>query len=249
MTDVLYCGDTSLDGAAAYLAGLMTTWGWSFDYVASDQPCEIVHGKNHQLYIFSDYPASLITSDQQDIILKNIANGAGFLMIGGWESYHGLGGDWEKAHLAAALPVEISSADDRINSDSPVMVQLHDAAHQISQALPWNERPPLIGGYNRVTARHGSRTVLEALRFNVRVQDGLFRFQSTTIDPLLVTGNHESGRTAALTTDVAPHWVGPLVDWGDQRVTAQAPGAWQIEVGDLYAQFLKQLLSWTGRFD
>ncbi len=37
----------------------------------------------------------------------------------------------------------------------------------------------------------------------------------------LVVGQHGRGRTAALATDVAPHWVGGLVDWGDR---ARRPG-------------------------
>jgi hypothetical protein len=50
--------------------------------------------------------------------------------------------------------------------------------------------------------------------------------------PLLVTGQHGAGRVAAITTDVAPHWVGGFVDWGDARVAAQADGAPAIEVGN-----------------
>jgi uncharacterized membrane protein len=63
--------------------------------------------------------------------------------------------------------------------------------------------------------------------------------------PLLVVRDSGSGRVAALATDVAPHWVGGLVDWGEGRVTAQASGAEAIEVGDLYAKFFQQLISWT----
>ena len=54
-----------------------------------------------------------------------------------------------------------------------------------------------------------------------------------------------SGRVAALATDVAPHWVGGLIDWGTGRVAAQAPAADTIEVGDLYAKFFRQLMAWT----
>jgi hypothetical protein len=48
--------------------------------------------------------------------------------------------------------------------------------------------------------------------------------------------------------DVAPHWVGGLVDWGDgERVTARAPGSWEIEVGNFYSQLVANLLAWTGQ--
>ena len=246
MTRVLYCGDTSIDGAAAYLAGLMTAWGWEFDYVPSGQSCQHLIEQPYQLYVFSDYPAVLLTDQQQATVLENVAAGSGLLMIGGWESFHGLGGGWDRSRLAAALPVEISNADDRVNADSPVMVQVRDQHHPIARSLPWYERPPVIGGFNRFVARPDSEVVLEALRFSSQLREGLFRFQTASLDPLLVTGKHSLGRTAALATDVAPHWVGPLVDWGDSRVTGQAAGSWQIEVGNLYAQFFHQLLSWTG---
>ena len=66
---------------------------------------------------------------------------------------------------------------------------------------------------------------------------------------MLVLGTHGQGRTAALTTDLAPHWVGGLVDWGDgERVKAQAAGGFEIEVGNFYAQLVANLLVWTGQF-
>ena len=71
-----------------------------------------------------------------------------------------------------------------------------------------------------------------------------------------MVGSYGEGNTAALATDLAPHWVGPLVDWGtenhpvpsgDGRVATQAKGAEGVEVGCLYAQLVYQLLAWTGR--
>jgi hypothetical protein len=37
---VLYLGDTSLDTAASYLAGVMTYFDIGFDYVASDETAD-----------------------------------------------------------------------------------------------------------------------------------------------------------------------------------------------------------------
>ena len=59
--------------------------------------------------------------------------------------------------------------------------------------------------------------------------------------PLLAFGAFGKGKTAALTTDLAPHWVGGWVDWGTERLTAQAPGGNEVEVGQFYAQFISQL--------
>lgn len=64
--------------------------------------------------------------------------------------------------------------------------------------------------------------------------------------PMLVLGQYGRGRTAAFAGDVAPHWVGGLVDWGDpdKRVT-QSVGQGFIEVGNHYATFFRNLVLWT----
>lgn len=243
---VLYCGDTSLSAAAAYLAGLMSSWGWEFTYIASDHKlAESDIPSNCSLFIFSDYPAEQVDCSRQSQIVERIHCGAGLLMIGGWESYHGLGGDWDETQIAAALPVDISSEDDRRNCDQPVFAQPAANSHPITDGLPWSERPPLIGGFNAFTPKAGSQTLLHSVRFNARFDGTTPVLQEVSTAPLLVTGSHGAGRTAALATDVAPHWIGPMVDWGTERITAKADGAGDVEVGNLYAAFFKQLLSWT----
>jgi hypothetical protein len=81
-----------------------------------------------------------------------------------------------------------------------------------------------------------------------REGSGNFEFSPGAESPLLVVGEYGRGRTAALATDVAPHWVGGLVDWGDQRVVQQV-GAGFIDVGNWYARFFRNLLVWTGRLE
>jgi hypothetical protein len=113
------------------------------------------------------------------------------------------------------------------------------------RGLPWDARPPCIGGFNRLRPKPAAQLILETQRFHA-VRDGNdVRFELTGCDPLLVVGRCGRGRVAALATDVAPHWVGGLVDWGAGRVAAQAPGAEAVEVGDLYARFFCQLMAWT----
>lgn len=241
---ILYCGDTHLHSAAAYLAGLLSAWQWPFEYVASDQPLATdTLDKDFSLVIFSDYPSANLDPAVQQRLIESVAGGCGLLMIGGWESFHGLGGDWDQTALADVLPVEISRVDDRLNCDHPVVVR-RIADHESVAGLPWQSRPPLIGGLNRFVAKQDSVTVLQAEHFSVCEQAGGLRFEPTTTDPLLVLGQYHQGRTAAFATDVAPHWVGGLVDWGDGRVAGQAADADAIEVGDLYSQFFRQLLTW-----
>ena len=242
---VLYLGDTSLQGAAAYLAGLIHHAGWALDYVPSHLPAEAdLFDQPRSLFVLSDYPASRLSLALQQRLVQLVKAGAGLLMIGGWESFHGCGGDWDQTAVAAALPVDMSPTDDRVNCDQPALVRRLQG-HPAVDGLPWDTRPPCIGGFNRFRPKADATVLLETQRFRP-VRDGEdFRFQPAGRDPLLAVGTHGQGRVAALATDVAPHWVGGLVDWGQGRVTAQAPGAEAVEVGDLYAQFFRQLLAWT----
>lgn len=243
---VLYLGDTHLRDAAAYLAGLMHGWGWPFDYVPSDRSATAdLFETARALFIISDYPAARLNATLQQKLVQQVAAGAGLIMLGGWESFHGLGGDWDGTPVGDALPVVIETEDDRMNCDQPVLVR-RVAEHPAVNGLPWESRPPVIGGFNRFTAKPDATVLLEAERFTAWRFDAEFVFEPIDWHPLLVIGEFGRGRVAALATDVAPHWVGPLVDWGTPRVSAQAPEANGVEVGGDYATFFRQLLSWTG---
>jgi uncharacterized membrane protein len=171
-------------------------------------------------------------------------------MIGGWESFCGHGGDWANTILANGIPVVISESDDRVNCDQPALM-VKTTEHPIASTLPWVQRPPTVGGFNRFKSRVGATTVLEVQRFSAGHPNAdRFTFEPLGArEPMLVVGALGKGRTAALATDLAPHWVGGFVDWGNQRVTATAPGSWQIEVGSDYAQFVRNLLTWTGALE
>lgn len=244
---ILYLGDTSRDTAAAYLLSLLTHWGWECEYLPSDQRLTgAVLDREHSLIVLSDYPAAKVAGDLMQRVVAQVAEGTGLLMIGGWESYHGLGGDWDGTAVAEVLPVIMQSVDDRQNCDHPVLVRCV-VGHPIVDGLPWEKRPPLIGGFNRVTVKPEGTMLLEAVHFDANAESGQFEFtQQASEDPLLVVGQHGRGRTAAFMTDVAPHWVGPLVDWGPDRVSARLDDVVAVEVGNLYASFLQQLVSWVG---
>lgn len=240
---ILYCGDTDLTSAAGYLAGLMTSWGWNFVYVPSNEVLtEQRLAIPYSLIILSDYPAAMMPLTLQEKVVDQVEAGTGLLMIGGWESFHGFGGNWNDTLIGDALPVTIANEDDRINFDQGAYLR-EVATSPATAGVPWRERPPLIGGMNRFRAKPDTQTVLEALPLATRF-DAAGQLEMTTLAPIpaLVFGQCEQGKTAAFATDVAPHWVGGFVDWGPERVTAQAAGAGAIEVGNWYAQFWKQLL-------
>ncbi|NLF31304.1 MAG: hypothetical protein GX591_10510 [Planctomycetes bacterium] len=243
-SDILYAGDTTLTTAAAYLGAVMTRAGLGFDYLASDEPiAPRLAGRDYGLYILSDYPVNNIRPADAGAIVAAVRAGAGLLMIGGWESFHGLAGGYDRSALAEVLPVTMLDADDRVNCATPCVIE-PAAAHPIIDGLPWGT-PPTIGGYNRVAARDGAETVLNARHLDVTVRAGRYRFAVAEGAPLLVVGACGRGRTAALATDVAPHWVGGFVDWGAPRVAAQAPGGGEVEVGCHYAEFFTRLVRWT----
>lgn len=261
MTRLLYLGDTDLSSAAAYLAGIISRAGWTMDYLPSHLPLtESLLAADHTLYIVSDYPAQNCGLAVQQQLVDRVQRGmAGLLMLGGWESYHGFGGNWDGTPIGDLLPVEIRSEDDRQNFDQPCF--LHPAtresmAHPILTGLPWLERPPVIGGLNRWKPKASATTLLVASSFATALPDQQFdrqaewtlrpvaRYPALCVDEPGRDGGR-GGRVAAFASDVAPHWVGGLVDWGSGRVTAQASGAGAVEVGSAYVQFFEQLLRWT----
>ncbi|MFM7109343.1 MAG: glutamine amidotransferase [Planctomycetaceae bacterium] len=241
---ICYLGDDHLQGAAAYLAGVMLHEGLAHDHVPSAAaPPADFDAEPYALYVVSDYPAARFGAAAMEHVVRRVEQGAGLLMLGGWESFHGRLGEYHRSPLADALPVTMENADDRRNSAQPCLIE-KVADHPVLADLPW-DRPPGIGGYNAVTPKPGSHTLLRAVRFRVRRAADRFDFERESAAPLLVVGNHGRGRTVALATDAAPHWVGGFVDWGDGRVVQDVAEGF-IEVGNWYARFFRNLLVWTG---
>jgi len=120
---VLYFGDTSLTTGAAYLAGLLNLFELGFDYVPSSEDMNGQRTSGRKLFVLSDYPSARLAENKQREISRQVHNGAGLIMIGGWESFAGQGGDWAGTEIANILPVHISRHDDRINCDQPALVR------------------------------------------------------------------------------------------------------------------------------
>jgi uncharacterized membrane protein len=243
---VLYLGDTSLDTGASYLAGVMTHFHIGFDYLPSVQAAErfLVDGVEYRLVILSDYPSGNFKAGQMERIDAWVRKGAGLLMIGGWESFQGSGGSYSGTVIEEILPVRISPTDDRVNCAYPCLMRKRED-HPILAGLPF-DRPPCIGGYNRVKAKEDVRVLLEAIRYRTQAQAFTCSFAEEGRDVLLAVGGYGQGRTAAFTSDAAPHWVGGFVDWGQQRVSREIAGA-VVEFGSFYAEFFNNLIRWTGR--
>ncbi len=250
----LYCGDTTDESTASrYLSGLLHRGGFQYAYVPSDRSFRQADWNSWKALILSDYPSRRIPERLQLAIVEHIEAGAGLLMIGGNQSFRGTGGYWNDTPLGRLLPVEIDGSDDRVNCDRPLLVKSL-CCHPIIDQLPWDERPPLIDGLNRVACKSDDELLLSAHGFDIQWTNGKPDLNLSDVYPLLCVGRRGYGRVAALMTDIAHPWAGPLIHWGTERVLV---GSHQvacpvpkirmsgIEVGNFYADFVTRLVLWT----
>lgn len=129
-----------------------------------------------------------------------------------------------------------------------MLVPHESGDHPILEGLPWRDAPPFVGGWNAVELTTAVPLLTIRQFQHCQLQgDGSLLGTTPHVFPGLTINMYQQGRAAAFLSDVAPHWVGGFVDWGDARVTGQAAGAPAIEVGNWYAQFWEQLLRWTGK--
>lgn len=242
--NILYLGDTALDRQACYLTGMMSYHGLGFNYVNSDEKfSDYFLSRNYDLMIVSDYPACNFSVEQAKAIIGKIKDGMGFLMVGGWESFVGDGGDYNNSLFAEVLPVIMKNEDDRVNFSSPCVITKENE-HEIINNLPFDKTSSIIGGLNAVEIKKGALEILSGIEYQISIDSRNVSFEKDRKFPLLVIGECRLGKIAVFTSDVAPHWVGPFVDWGNERIRARADGSEAIEVGNLYAQFFANLLQW-----
>ncbi|MEA1996485.1 MAG: glutamine amidotransferase, partial [Gemmatimonadota bacterium] len=149
-----------------------------------------------------------------------------------------LEGEYHEGPVADLLPVKCKDSDDRVNWCQGVVPKVV-SEHASIKELPL-DKPPVFCGFNETGLREGAEPVLSACLLEIR--GGSLAYTGREY-PLLVFGKSGKGTTCALTTDLAPHWVGGWVDWGPERVAAQARGGETVEVGNWYAKFITQLVS------
>lgn len=135
-----------------------------------------------------------------------VANGGGFVMVGGYLTFQGIDAKGQYAGSAAeeALPVTLMRADDRVETPQGIAPRVTDASHPIAAGLE-GDWPDLLG-YNRVSAKPGATLVAQVGE-----------------DPLIVAGQIGKGRGVAFTSDCGPHWAPPpFVEWeGYDRLWTQ----------------------------
>jgi hypothetical protein len=244
----LYLGDDNVSGAAGYLAGVMAYFGLEYIHYPSDRPLDSeILTRNWSAVVISDYPAARIAPELMHGIVEMVSSGTGLLMIGGWDSFQGQGGGYFSSPVGDILPVILEPGDDRVNSSAPCLAA-GKRNHPIVGNLPFDTDSPGIGGFNRFRAKNTEDVILEYRMYRASVSpSGAHELTPESgPGPLLVAGRHGRGRVTAWASDVAPHWVGGLVDWGPERVETRGSGdAGIVEVGNLYAEFFRNMLLWT----
>ncbi len=146
------------------------------------------------------------------LIRDYVRAGGGLIMVGGWMSFSGIGGKakYYGTPVEETLPVNCLTYDDREERPEGVTPTILAAGHPILNSLP--AKWPYFLGYNRVLPKPDATVVLA--------------FES---DPLLSVWSYGKGRSAAFSTDCAPHW---------------GPAAWLAWPG--YRPFWGNLVSWIG---
>jgi len=177
--------------------------------VPTDFPERIEQLRDYDVIILSDvgsnsllfHPAVLAESQRRPnrltLLRDYVQAGGGLMMIGGWMSFAGIDGRarYHGTAVEQALPVTCSPYDDRQERPEGAVPRAVRPEHPAIRGVPadW----PFFLGYNRVAAKDDAETLVSI--------DG---------DPLLCVRRFGAGRSAAFTSDCAPHWGPPeFLDW------------------------------------
>ncbi len=239
--NILYCGDSPAGGPANYLLGILYAMdatvthfppGVKLDAETLEQPLDVI--------ILSDYGRDCVSPQMEEKIVYQVLRGAGLLMVGGWGSFSGPYSGWRGSEIEKLLPVDFLKKDDRHNLGSGLYL-FKKKNHSIFKGVNLKDSPVIIG-FNEVKPKKDSDVLLTLKSFSPAQK----KFSAKEY-PLLVTSQNSEIRTAAFTTDFAPHWCGGLVDWGTKRVKLHVTKDIQVEIGDQYVRFVSQLIQWLAK--
>jgi len=106
-------------------------------------------------------------------------------------------GGWGRCGLKELLPVQCLDYEDLIESTEGYTADVLLPMHPTISGLDFASLPPILG-YNEVKPREDALVVAQ---------------WAGTGHPLLAVGQYGEGRTAAFTSDPAPHWGLNFVFW------------------------------------
>lgn len=153
-------------------------------------------GSNTLLLPHATFTKSEKRPNRCELIKEYVAQGGGFCMIGGYMSFTGIDAKTRYGETAIAdiLPVKMIDKDDRVELPEGVIPETMKE-HEVLAGIPteW----PFFLGYNK-TIEIPEGTVLAKINN----------------DPFIAIREYGKGKTAAFTSDCAPHWGPPeFVNW------------------------------------
>jgi uncharacterized membrane protein len=232
---ILYLGDDTLQLAAGYLGAAMFELGYEFVHLPSSEPLQYSQLQNCDLLILSDYPAKQLTKYLEEQIVRRVLQGMSLWMIGGWDSFRGLGGGYNETVISKILPLKPLEKDDRVNTAYPwAMTKTEEGLGVIN--LPSMDPSPCVAGLNRTLLSSDAIEVLKAHQIKLNPSNNSLSISETL--PLMACRMEGLGKVLCLATDLAPHWAGGFVDWGNKSVCISAPNGQQVEVGNSYIDFI-----------
>jgi len=148
----------------------------------------------YKVVLFDDVPRDFLSSDQAAALIRAVADGTGFVMLGGEHAF--ASGGYTGSELAAVLPVQLAAGQGQV--ERPVRFRPTAAGLQMSilqlegqeSGKVWDSLPPLAGA-NVVGPAKAAAEILA-------VGEGG--------ETLLAGGQYQRGRVAALTVDTTWRW-------------------------------------------
>jgi uncharacterized membrane protein len=154
-------------------------------------------GSNTLLLHPDTFARSKAMPNRCQVIRDYVHGGGSLLMVGGYMAFSGIDAKakYGRTALSEVLPVTCLDTDDLMEHPEGITPKAVAADHPALRDVPadW----PHFLGYNRVLPREGADTVM-----------------TIGPDPFLAFGAYGKGRSAAFTSDCAPHWGPPeFVNW------------------------------------
>jgi uncharacterized membrane protein len=191
------------DDPALDVVAVPATAGW-FTQEQIDRSLRLYLPRTYQellsgdLILLSDVVSTTVSSKWLTWFSRSVTvDGLGLMMIGGAYSFGAISSlpSWGITSVGAILPVESLPGEALTASWRPVVTSPEDP---LMTAFPWG-RCPRFHGYNKVTAREGSKL--------------LARIDTADKDPFMVFWGIGSGRSFAFCTDWTPAWGTNFEQW------------------------------------
>lgn len=154
-------------------------------------------GSNTLLLHPDTFARSKAMPNRCQAIKDYVKGGGALLMVGGYMSFSGVDAKakYGRTALQEVLPVACLETDDLMEHPEGITPQIVLQDHPALADVPGNL--PHFLGYNRVLPREGAQVAM-----------------TIGPDPFLAFGEYGKGRSAAFTSDCAPHWGPPeFVNW------------------------------------